>query len=70
MGIFRTAIIGAVIYGAYKYITKKDETGKSLVDEFKEKSPEWMDKARAFKRDMGEKFDDFRNEYVEAEPGS
>lgn len=68
MGLFRTAIIGAAIYGAYKYLTKKDETGRSLVDEFKDKTPEWMDKAKDFKRDLERKYNDLTDEYTEVRP--
>lgn len=68
MGLFRTALIGAAIYGAIKYITKKDETGKSLVDDLKEKAPEWMDKAKNFKKDMEMKYNDLTDEYTEVKP--
>ena len=57
MGLFRTALIGAAIYGAYKYITKPDElTGRTIADDIKEKAPEWMDKAKAFKDDLENKY--------------
>ena len=53
MGLFRTALIGAAVYGAIKYITKKDDlTGKSIVDDLKDKAPEWVDKAKNFKQDI------------------
>ena len=52
MGLFRTALIGAAIYGAFKYITKKDDfTGKSLVDDVVEKTPEWIEKAKTYAND-------------------
>lgn len=57
MGLFKTALIGAAIYGAYKYITKTDDvTGKSIVDDLKEKAPEWIDKAKAYKEDLEVKY--------------
>jgi len=49
MGLFKTALIGAAVYGAYKYLTKKDETGRSAVDNIKEKAPEWVKKAKDLK---------------------
>ncbi|WP_129714727.1 YtxH domain-containing protein [Pedobacter sp. SYP-B3415] len=55
MGLVRTALIGAAVYAAVKYVTKKDEFGRSKLDEIKDKAPEWMEKARAFK-------DDYRTE--------
>lgn len=55
MGLLKTAIIGAAVYGAIKYVTKKDANGRSMVDDFKEKAPEWMEKIKNVK-------DDFRTE--------
>lgn len=56
MGLLRTALIGAAVYGAIKYITKKDEkTGKSIVDDLKDKAPDWMDKAKEIKQDIESK---------------
>lgn len=52
MGLFKTALIGAAVYCAVKYITKKDEEGRSIVDDIKEKAPEWMEKAKDLKNDI------------------
>jgi len=52
MGLLKTALIGAAIYGAIKYVTKKDINGRSIVDDLKEKAPEWADKAKRFKEDL------------------
>lgn len=49
MGLLKTALIGAAVYGAIKYITKKDETGRSIMDNIKDKAPEWMEKAKNVK---------------------
>jgi len=49
MGLLKTALIGAAVYGAIKYMTKKDETGRSMMDNIKDKAPEWMEKARDVK---------------------
>lgn len=68
MGLLKTALIGAAVYGAIKYITKKDETGRSIVDDLKDKAPEWMDKAKAYKRDMEMKYNDLTDEYAEVRP--
>lgn len=56
MGLLRTALIGAAVYGAVKYLTKKDQYGRSIVDDIKEKAPEWMDKAKQFKEDATSKY--------------
>ena len=52
MGLFKTALIGAAIYGIAKYITKKDASGRSIVDDIKEKAPEWMEKAKSLKDEL------------------
>lgn len=51
MGLIKTALIGAAVYGAIKYITKKDLNGRSIADDIKDKAPEWVDKAKRFKDD-------------------
>jgi len=61
MGLLKTALIGAAIYGAIKYVTKKDINGKSIVDDIKEKVPEWADKAKRFKDEVVSD-PNFRNE--------
>jgi len=56
MGLFRTVLLGAVAYGAYKFATKKDENGKSMVDDIKEKAPEWKEKIMRFKDNIEREF--------------
>jgi len=64
MGLLKTALIGAAVYGAIKYMTKKDENGRSMVDDLKERAPEWMDKAKGFKSDMQMKYDNLKGDYT------
>ena len=65
MGLLKTAILGAAVYAGVKYITKKDAiTGKSIVDDIKDKAPEWIDKAKGYKREYTE-----RAEYAKADLG-
>ena len=52
MGLFKTALIGAAVYGAIKYVTKKDVNGRSMVDDLKDKAPEWMEKAKSLRDDV------------------
>lgn len=52
MGLLKTALIGAAVYGAIKYVTKKDSNGRSVLDDLKEKAPEWADKAKQLKDDF------------------
>lgn len=52
MGLLKTALIGAAVYGAIKYLTKKDINGRSMVDDLKEKAPEWMEKVKNVKNEF------------------
>ena len=66
MGLIKTALIGAAVYGAIKYITKKDQvTGRSIADDLKDKAPEWIDKAKAYKQDAESRYKNFANEFPE-----
>lgn len=55
MGFFKNAIIGVAIYQAWKYLTKKDEMGRTKIDEIKEKAPEWIEKAKSLRDDVTSK---------------
>lgn len=68
MGLLKTALIGAAVYGAIKYVTKKDVNGKSIIDDLQEKAPEWMDKAKRFKDDLEYKYKTGDDPYVEVKP--
>jgi len=52
MGLLKTAIIGAAVYGVIKYVTKKDINGKSIVDDLKENAPKWAEEAKRMKDDF------------------
>lgn len=56
MGLFRTILLGAAAYGAYKYATKKDANGRSMVDDIKDRAPEWKEKIMNFKDNMEREF--------------
>lgn len=68
MGLLKTALIGAAVYGAIKYVTKKDVNGRSIVDDLQDKAPEWMDKAKRFKEDMEYKYKKSDDAYVDIKP--
>lgn len=66
MGILRTALIGAAVYGAFKYLTKKNEsTGRSVLDDLKDQVPEWMDKVNNYKEEVISKMSYPDNRYSE-----
>ena len=48
MGLFKNLIIGAAVVAGVNYITKKRPDGKSMVDDLKEKAPDWINKAKEF----------------------
>jgi hypothetical protein len=56
MGLLKTALIGAVVYGAVKYLTQKDNLGRSKFDDIKEQAPEWLEKAKSAINDLGESY--------------
>lgn len=68
MGLLKTALIGAAVYGAIKYITKKDVNGRSIVDDLQDKAPEWVDKAKRFKDDLEQKYNQELDPYTEVKP--
>lgn len=49
MSLLKYVILGAAAVYGFKYATKKRETdGKSLIDDFKEKAPDLVDRAKQF----------------------
>jgi hypothetical protein len=49
MGLLKYAILGAAAVYGFKYATKKRATdGKSLIDDFKEKAPEYVDRVKNY----------------------
>ena len=65
MGLLKTALIGAAVYGAIKYVTKKDVNGRSIVDDLQDKAPEWVNKAKQFKEDLQVKYNTGETPYTE-----
>lgn len=65
MGLFRTLVIGAAVYGAIKYITKKGEDGKSIADEIADKSSELVDKAKDFGSHVKQEYHRVTDPYTE-----
>ena len=50
MGLLKMIIVGAAVAAGVKYATKKrEEDGRSMVDDFKDNIPEWKEKAMQFK---------------------
>ncbi|QXV65381.1 YtxH domain-containing protein [Mucilaginibacter achroorhodeus] len=52
MGLIRFIAIGAAVGLGVNYLMKKrDEDGRSVLDDLREKAPEWFDKAKEFAAD-------------------
>ncbi|RZL48381.1 MAG: YtxH domain-containing protein [Pedobacter sp.] len=53
MGFIKGALFGAAVYAAVQYVTKKDIlTGRSLLDDFIEKTPEYVEKAKIYAKEV------------------
>lgn len=65
MGLLKKLFIGAAVYGAVKYITKKGDNGKSIVDEVKEQAPEWLDKIKEAGKDIKQEYKRTTDPYTE-----
>ncbi|CAM4066586.1 hypothetical protein SAMN06265348_102215 [Pedobacter westerhofensis] len=49
MGLFKTLLYSAAIYGAYKFLTEQDAIGRTRLDEIKDKVPQLLDEAKSIK---------------------
>jgi hypothetical protein len=48
MSLLKFIAVGAAIGLGVNYLMKRDEQGRSLVDDFIDKAPDWLDKAKTF----------------------
>lgn len=59
MSILKWAMVGAAAAYGINYITKKRvEDGKSIVDDWNEKAPELMEKAKTYTQQVVDKISD------------
>ncbi|WP_158799058.1 YtxH domain-containing protein [Pedobacter sp. L105] len=54
MGLFKTLVISAAVYGTYKFLTEQDEFGRTKLEALKDQAPEWLDKVKGIKDDLKE----------------
>ena len=47
MGLFKAIFISAAIYGAYKFLTEIDTSGKQNAEDFEDGVPDWLERAKA-----------------------
>ena len=64
MSLFKNLIIGAAVVAGINYMTKKRPDGKSMVDDIKEKAPDWMNKAREFGNTQKDKLTNKANHFA------
>ncbi|MFD0941507.1 YtxH domain-containing protein [Pedobacter boryungensis] len=57
MGFIKGALFGVAVYAAVKHITKKDIlTGRSLLDDFMDKAPEYVEKVKDYASQVSDEF--------------
>lgn len=51
MSLLKFIIVGAAVGYGINYITKKNENGRSIIDDLADQAPDWFDKAKDFAND-------------------
>lgn len=51
MNLLKFIIVGAAVGYGINYITKKNEDGRSIIDDLADRAPDWFDKAKQFADD-------------------
>jgi hypothetical protein len=48
MNLLKFIVVGAAVGYGINYITKKNENGRSIVEDLADKAPDWFDQAKDF----------------------
>ena len=56
MSLLKYLVFGAAVAAGVNYATRKREDGRSLVDDLKDKAPEWKEKAKQYTDQFKEQF--------------
>ena len=51
MGLLKFIIVGAAVGYGINYITKRNENGRSIIEDLADDAPEWFDKAKQYAED-------------------
>jgi len=51
MNLLKFIIVGAAVGYGINYITKKNEDGRSIIDDLADRAPDWFDRAKQFADD-------------------
>ena len=62
MKLFKLIALGAAVSYGYNYLTKRDETGKSKLDQLKENGPEWIEKGKKMANDAIDNYTQKKNQ--------
>lgn len=62
MKLLKLIALGAAVHYGYKYLTKRDVSGKSKLDEIKENGPEWLEKGKKMASDAINTYGQKKNE--------
>jgi hypothetical protein len=54
MGLLKFIVVGAAVGYGINYITKKNEDGRSILDDISEDAPEWFERAKKYTEDAVE----------------
>lgn len=63
MNLIKLVAVGAAVAYGYNYLTKKRPDGRSMMDDIKEKAPEWMDKAKPYMDKARPYVDQVKNQF-------
>lgn len=55
MGLLKFIVVGAAVGYGINYITKKNDDGRSILDDLTEDAPEWFGKAKEYAMDAIDK---------------
>ncbi len=62
MKLFKLIALGAAVSFGYNYLTKRNESGKTKLDEIKENGPDWIEKGKKMANDAIDKYTQNKNE--------
>ncbi|WP_017256924.1 hypothetical protein [Pedobacter arcticus] len=62
MKLLKLIALGAAVSYGYNYLTKRNESGRSKLDEIKENGPEWIEKEKKMANDAIHDFRQKKNE--------
>ncbi|WP_428327772.1 YtxH domain-containing protein [Mucilaginibacter sp.] len=51
MGLLKFIIVGAAVGYGVNYITKKNESGRSILEDVLDDAPEWVEKVKKYAED-------------------